>query len=97
MSAQTPGRRFGRLPQRIRTAGRVLVIPFVIVVFAMNVAGGPSDGSITRPPASDAEITAFIADQVRDTGIPGASLAIVRDGRVSSRRPSAPPTRPAAR
>ena len=84
MSAQTPGWRFGRLPQRIRTAGRVLVIPFVIVVFAMNVAGGPSHGSITRAPASDAEIIAFVADQVRDTGIPGAALAIVRDGRVST-------------
>ena len=28
-----------------RAAGRVLVVPFVIVVFAMNVAGGPSHGS----------------------------------------------------
>ena len=83
-SQNADGRRIGRLPQRIRAAGRVLVVPFVIVVFAMNVAGGPSHGSITRPPASDAEITAFIADQVRDTGIPGASLAIVRDGQVST-------------
>ena len=83
-SQNANGRRIGRLPQRIRAAGRVLVVPFVIVVFAMNVAGGPSHGSITRPPASDAEITAFIADQVRDTGIPGASLAIVRDGQVST-------------
>ena len=83
-SQNADGRRFGRPPQRIRAAGRVLVVPFVIVVFAMNVAGGPSHGSITRPPASDAEITAFIADQVRDTGIPGASLAIVRDGQVST-------------
>ena len=85
MSSQTfEVRPTGRLPQRIRAAGRVLVVPFVIVVFAMNVAGGPSHGSITRPPASDAEIAAFVADQVRDTGIPGASLAIVRDGQASS-------------
>jgi CubicO group peptidase (beta-lactamase class C family) len=87
MSTQTvQRRRFGRprLSHRIRAAGRVLVVPFVLVVFAMNVAGGPSHGSISRPPASDAEITAFIADQVRDSGIPGASLAVVRDGRVST-------------
>src|SRR4051794_25108817 len=85
MSAHTTGTRpSGVVRRRVRSAGRVLVIPFVIVVLAMNVAGGPSHGSITRPPASDAEISSFIADQVRDTGIPGASLAIIREGRISS-------------
>ena len=47
-SQNADGRRVGRLPHRIRAAGRVLVVPFVIVVFAMNVAGGPSHGSIAR-------------------------------------------------
>ena len=79
-----PGRRVD--PARIRAVGRWAVLPFVIAVFAINSIGGPSHGSVSRPPASDAEIEAFVADQVRDTGIPGAAVAIVRDGRVSDAR-----------
>jgi CubicO group peptidase (beta-lactamase class C family) len=61
----------------------LLVIPFVILVLATNVVGGPARGSVQRAPATDQELMMYVANQVQDAGIPGAALAIVRDGQVS--------------
>lgn len=67
-----------------RTLIRVVGLPIAAAVFAINIIGGPSHGSVLRAPATDQEIVAFVADQIRDTGIPGGAVAIVRDGRVST-------------
>jgi CubicO group peptidase (beta-lactamase class C family) len=67
-----------------RTLIRAIGLPVAALVFAINVIGGPSHGSVLRPPATDQEIVAFVGDQIRDTGIPGGAVAIVRDGHVST-------------
>src|SRR3954452_8231688 len=67
-----------------RTLIRAIGLPVAALVFAINVIGGPSHGSVLRAPATDQEIVAFVADQIRDTGIPGGAVAIVRGGRVST-------------
>src|SRR4051812_25801384 len=67
-----------------RTLVRVVGLPIAAAIFAINVIGGPSHGTVPRAPATDQEIVAFVADQIRDTGIPGGAVAIVRDGRVST-------------
>src|SRR5689334_16568379 len=67
-----------------RTLVRMIGLPIAAVVFAINVIGGPAHGTVSRPPADDAEIVAFVADQIHDTGIPGGAVAIVRNGHVST-------------
>ena len=67
-----------------RTIIRIIGLPIAAAVFAINVVGGPSHGSVPRTPATDQEIVAFVADQIHDTGIPGGAVAIIRNGRVST-------------
>ena len=66
----------------LRRAAIAAAATFAIVNL---VVGGVFRGDDSSQPqrATDAQIEAFLAEQVRDAGYPGASFAIVRDGRVT--------------
>lgn len=71
---------------RIPRVRRLWAVPVVMLVLAVNIVGGRASASVAEPPSTDDQIAAFVASQVADSGIPGAALAIVRDGRVSTVR-----------
>ena len=70
-------------PSRWATPRTVIALAVAALVIA-NVVGGLSRAS-DRPAlrATDAQIEAFLAEQVRDAGYPGAAFAIIRDGRIT--------------
>ena len=70
-------------PSRWATPRTVIALAVAALVIA-NVVGGLSRAS-DRPAlrATDAEIEAFLVEQVRDAGYPGAAFAIVRDGKIT--------------
>jgi len=65
---------------RMRAAAAVAVAAFVIINISAGLVREPKQSPI---PATDAEIEAFLIDEVREAGYPGAAFAIVRDGRVT--------------
>lgn len=77
--------RFSSVVRSRRSAARAAVALAAVAFVLVNVASGLVRGGDASPrPATDAELQAFLAEQVRDAGYPGAAFAIVRDGRVSS-------------
>src|SRR5688572_15736067 len=71
---------------RRRVARRSIIVIAAVAFFLVNVAGGylrDQEAAAPRGGATDQEIEAFLIDQVRDAGYPGAAFAIVRDGRIS--------------
>jgi CubicO group peptidase (beta-lactamase class C family) len=79
MSNLIPGMRNRRIAAR--TAVAVAAVAFVIINVASGFVRSGSEKAV--PPATDAQIESFLAEQVRDAGYPGAAFAIVRDGRVT--------------
>jgi CubicO group peptidase (beta-lactamase class C family) len=65
---------------RIRAAAAVAAAAFVIINISASLVRVPQQSPIA---ATDAEVEAFLVDQVREAGYPGAAFAIVRDGRVT--------------
>jgi CubicO group peptidase (beta-lactamase class C family) len=65
---------------RIRTVVALVAAAFVLINLGASLFRGPQE---TLLRATDAEIEAFLIDQVREAGYPGAAFAIVRDGRVT--------------
>ncbi len=64
----------------LRSAAIAAATAFALV----NLVSGAAGDRGTRPvPATDAEIEAFLVQEFRDAGYPGAAFAIVRDGRVT--------------
>ena len=67
-----------------RATIRILSVAAAAVFVLANIVGGLSHTS--RSPAlraTDAQIEAFLVEQVRDAEYPGALFAIVRDGKVA--------------
>ena len=67
------------------TLGRAAIAAAAIFAIVNLVVGGVLRGDDDPQPAraTDEDIQAFLAEQIRDAGYPGASFAIVRDGRVT--------------
>lgn len=70
---------------RRRSIIRVAAIIAGVIFVGANLVGGSVAGQSQGPasPASDAEITAFVTEQLRDSGYPGGAFAIIREGRVT--------------
>ncbi len=64
---------------------RRIAVTAVTLFAAANLIVGivHGDGGSRQAPANDAEIEAFLAEEIHDAGYPGASFAIVRDGRIT--------------
>ncbi len=77
----TPIRAGGTPRLTLRRIAVAAVTLFVSANLVVGILRG--DGGSRPAPASDAEIEAFLAEQIRDAGYPGAAFAIVRDGRVT--------------
>jgi CubicO group peptidase (beta-lactamase class C family) len=54
----------------------------VLTLVAINALMPSSSGARPGGPASTGELDAWFDDQMRDAGIPGAAMVVVRDGRV---------------
>ena len=76
--------RVTRMRSRPKMVVRVIAITAAVLVVFINFTVGPPADGVGRAPATDAEIVTFVSDQIRDSGIPGGALAIVRDGRVTT-------------
>src|SRR5262245_28133699 len=61
---------------------RLILAAGVIGVVVVNAVASPASPATGRP-ATDAELDAWLARQVDDSGIPGAAWAIVREGRLA--------------
>ena len=72
-----------RLRREPKTAVKVVGLPLVVLLAIITNLPSGSRGSVETPPASDAQIETFIEHEVGDAGIPGAAMAIVRDGAVT--------------
>jgi CubicO group peptidase (beta-lactamase class C family) len=59
-------------------------LPLVVGLAILSNLPSQERGTVVTAPASDSEIEAFVASEVSDAGIPGAALAIIRDGEVSA-------------
>ena len=78
-----------------RVGRKRLAIVAVVGAFALvNII--PSNAGPCRA-GDDATIDAYVDAQIGDAGYPGASIAVIRDGRVEHVHGTGPPTRPAAR
>lgn len=67
-----------------RATFRIVTALAATAIIIANVAGGLSrDTGSPALGAGDAEIEAFLVDQVRDAGYPGVAFAIVRDGKIT--------------
>ena len=67
-----------------RATIRFLSVAAAAAFVLANLAGGLAHTSRSQAlRASDAQIEAFLIEQVRDAGYPGAAFAIVRDGKVT--------------
>jgi CubicO group peptidase (beta-lactamase class C family) len=71
-----------RFPIRHPGPVRLTLAAAVIAIVVLNAVASPTPPATGRP-ATDAELDAWLAHQVDDTGIPGAAWAIVRGGRLA--------------
>ena len=68
-----------------RSIIRIAAVVAGVIFIAANLVGGAMAGQSQEAtaPASDAQIAAFVTEQLRDGGYPGGAFAIVRDGQVT--------------
>jgi CubicO group peptidase (beta-lactamase class C family) len=71
-------------PIALRRAALAAALMFALVNLVGGLTRGQSEADIR--PATDVEIAAFLTEQIRDAGYPGAAFAIIRDGRVTLSR-----------
>ena len=69
------------MPSQLRSVRLRIILAFVVVAIVIFNSLPTTAG--TRPPADDTAVTAYLDGQVADAGYPGASIAIVRGGRLS--------------
>ena len=69
------------MPSLLRSArSRIIAAAGVIALIAVNTLPASSGPAA---PAADSAVADYVAAQIADAGYPGASIAIVRDGRLS--------------
>jgi CubicO group peptidase (beta-lactamase class C family) len=66
-----------------RSITRLAAVIAGVTLIGANLVGGAVSGQAATALASDAEIAAFVTEQLRDGGYPGGAFAIVRDGQVT--------------
>src|SRR4051794_13571710 len=76
------------LRNRIRTNRRGVItavgLPLIVALAVLSNLPSAEGGATTAQPATGEEIEAVVGNEVSDAGIPGAALAIVRDGDVTA-------------
>ena len=66
----------------LRRYSRPLVLTAGAAVVAINALGPSSGGTRPAGPATTHELDTWFDSQMRDAGVPGAAMVVVRDGRV---------------